>query len=70
MPHAVEGSGQSIDWPGQLMDQTIGSHLIDALLKWVSKFPSIGCQLIDPYITQPNLSIAQIHQMHVTYLYC
>ena len=36
MSCAVDGSGQSIDWPGQLMDPSIGHHLIDALLEWVS----------------------------------
>ena len=36
MSRAVDGSGQSIDWPGQLMDPSIGHHLIDALLEWVS----------------------------------
>ena len=36
MSHAVDVSGKSIDWPGQLMDLSIGHHLIDALLEWAS----------------------------------
>ena len=35
MSHAVDVSGQSIDWPGQLMDPSIGHHFLDALLEWV-----------------------------------
>jgi len=35
MSHAVDGSAQSIDCAGQLMDPSIVHHLIDALLEWV-----------------------------------
>ena len=35
MSRTIDGSEQSIDCAGQLMDPSIGHHLIDALLEWV-----------------------------------
>ena len=33
--HAFDGSARSIDCTGHLIDQSMGHHLIDALLEWV-----------------------------------
>ena len=51
------------------IDGSINRPPFDRCFTRMGKYPSIGCQLIDPYITQHNLSIAHIHQMRVTCIY-